>query len=98
MLIKLLIVFFIILLVYQIFTFFSIQKEGLTNNSGYTDYTINSQNALILAQQNAGNINVLKEQIGQCNAYGPIIQDISHNLSTLQSQVNALASSQTASA
>ena len=45
---------------------------------------------MILAQQNAGNIQVLKQQIDKTLGLEKQVQDISGNLATLTSQVNGL--------
>jgi hypothetical protein len=95
-LINLLVLFFIILIIYQIFLAY-IQNnivEGLTN-SEYQPYdTNNPQNALILAQQNAGNISFLKQQIDEVSGLNKEVQDISGNVVALQEQVNGLVSAQ----
>ena len=58
----LLILFFIALLIYQIILANDLSViEGLDNYKPYD--TNNPQNAMILAQQNAGNIAVLKQEV-----------------------------------
>ena len=58
MLVNVLIVFFLLLILYQIFLAYFNCVEGLDN---YQNYDLNNpNNALILAQQNAGNIEFLK--------------------------------------
>lgn len=94
--INVLIFLFIILIVYQIFLAYFVDNtiEGLTNNQ-YKPYDMNdSKNALILAQQNAGNISFLKEQIDELNGLNKEVQDISGNVVTLQGQVSQLVASQ----
>jgi len=100
MLIGFLIVFFIFLLVYQIFLVFTNTNESFIYwfNSGnanivYQTYNTNS-NPLILAQQNAGNIEYLKEQMAQVNGLDKEVQDISANVVTLNQQVTALVQAQ----
>jgi len=89
MLIKLLILFFIFLFAYQITIYYFYGKEGLTSTSTeYKEYDINSDNALILSQQNAGNIINLRERVDSCNALSDVVQDLSGELHLLQSQVN----------
>jgi hypothetical protein len=98
MLINVLIIFFILLIFYQIFIsqFFNKTKnyniiEGLTTSSQYQPYdTNNPNNAMILAQQNAGNIQVLKQQLEQTLGLEKQVQDLSGNLATLTAQVNGL--------
>jgi len=92
-LINLLIIFFIALIIYQII---------LANNSSiiegldtYQPYDMNNpQNALILAQQNAGNIQVLKQQVDELTGLNKEVQDISGNVITLQDQVTQLVAAQ----
>jgi hypothetical protein len=68
MLIKILIGFFIFLIGYQLFLFTFKKVEGLENNE-YKDYNKDDpNNALILAQQNAGNIEVLKGRVDKMDA------------------------------
>jgi hypothetical protein len=100
-LINLIIAFFIILIIYQIILASNEQIiEGLTgsppsNNSSYQPYdTNNPQNTLILAQQNAGNIEVLKQQLDELSGLNKEVQDISGNVVTLQSQVMQLIAAQ----
>jgi peptidoglycan hydrolase CwlO-like protein len=91
-LINLLILFFIVLIIYQIFLAYIENNiiEGLTNQQYQPYDTNNPNNALILAQQNAGNISVLKEQIDELNGLNKEVQDISGNVITLQGQVSQM--------
>jgi len=91
-----LIVFFIILLVYQIFLAYIGNNimEGLTNNQYQPYDTNNPQNALILAQQNAGNISVLKQQLDDISSLNKEVQDISGTVVTLQDQVTQMVAAQ----
>jgi hypothetical protein len=94
LLIYVLIVFFMGLLFIQILLGTTVQ-EGLTNQ--YQDYDVtNPNNALILAQKNAGNIAYLKERMDSIDITNQqqIIQDISGNVQALQTQVNGLAEAQ----
>jgi len=94
-LINFLIIFFILLIIYQIFlAYFSDSiVEGLENQ--YEPYdTNNPANALILAQQNAGNISFLKSQIDELQGLDKEVTDISGNVIALQDQVNQLVSAQ----
>jgi len=98
-LINFLIFIFILLITYQIFlAFFGDIVEGLENppsNQQYQPYDTNNQsNALILAQQNAGNISVLKQQVDGLVGLTKEVHDISGNLVTLQDQVNQLVEQQ----
>jgi predicted RND superfamily exporter protein len=103
MLVNILIIFFIILIFYQIFLShvrFKINNniiEGLDNmpSQQYQPYDMNNpNNALILGQQNAGNIQVLKQQVDKLGGLNKEVQDISGNLITLTSQVTKLMESQ----
>lgn len=91
-LVNILIVFFIFLILYQIFLATKM-IEGMDNQ--YKPYdTNNPNNALILAQQNAGNIEYLKERINSVQGLGQQIQDLSGNVQSLQTQVDGLLQSQ----
>jgi predicted PurR-regulated permease PerM len=103
MLVNTLIVFFIILIFYQLFlshTTFKINDdiiEGLDTmpSQQYQPYDMNNpNNALILGQQNAGNIQVLKQQVDKILGLNKEVQDISGNLVTLTSQVTKLMEAQ----
>ena len=98
-LVNLLIIFFIALIFYQIFLayFQNSIMEGYENkdNKDYKQYdTNNSDNALILAQQNAGNIEVLKGQLDNMLGINKQVQDLSGNVVTLQQQMDDLVQAQ----
>jgi hypothetical protein len=91
-LVNILIVFFIILILYQLFLATNI-IEGLENQ--YQPYdTNNPNNALILAQQNAGNISFLKERLDELTGINGQVQDLSGNVQSLQTQVTGLVQAQ----
>jgi TolA-binding protein len=91
-LVNILIVFFIILILYQILLESRI-VEGLENQ--YQPYdTNNPNNALILAQQNAGNITFLKQRLDTLTGINQQVQDLSGNVQSLQTQVNGLVQAQ----
>ena len=93
-LVNILILFFLFLILYQIFLASNI-IEGLENQ--YQPYdTNNPNNALILAQKNAGNILYLKERLDsiQNDSTNQELQDLSGNVQTLQTQVNGLVQAQ----
>jgi hypothetical protein len=93
-LINTLIIFFIILIGYQIILGNYI-LEGLENNQSYQQYdTNNPSNALILAQQNAGNIEYIKQRMDAVQGMSQQFQDLSGNVASLQEQVNGLVSAQ----
>ena len=105
-LVNTLIVFFIIIIGYQIIlanhvmeglenTNSTTTSSSTTNNTSYNPYnTNNPDNALILAQQNAGNIDYLKQRIDSVQGVFQQVQDLSGNVATLQDQVNGLVSAQ----
>ena len=98
-LVNLLILFFIMLIFYQIFLayFGNSIMEGYENkdNKEYQSYdTNNPDNALILSQQNAGNIIVLKGQMDEMLGINKQVQDLSGNVDNLQQQVTDLVEAQ----
>ena len=98
MLVYILIIFFIILIFYQIFLAYINSKmttiEGMESQH-YKSYDLNNpNNALILAQQNAGNIQVLKKQMDDLLHLNDEVQDISGNVATLTTNVSNLIEQQ----
>ena len=93
-LVNILILFFTLLVIYQIFLAYSGYSiiEGLENDSNYQPY--DSNDALILSKQNAGNINVLEKQVTGLTGLNQQVQDLSGNVVDLQEQVNNLVSAQ----
>lgn len=105
MLLKLLIVFFTCLIGYQIFLalLLFINKgslvEGLENNTNeYKPYNTNDPNnpnsALILAQQNAGNIEVLKGRVDGLDGVKARVDTMQQNVDSMQTQIDALVQQQ----
>lgn len=95
-LVNILVILFFLLIVYQILLA-NHTVEGLKNKGSYKSYdTNNPENALILAQQNAGNIEYLKERIEdiQSTSMNKQLQDLSGNVLTLQQQVSGLLTAQ----
>lgn len=98
-LVNILILFFTFLILYQVFLATKI-IEGMdnsddSNNSDYKSYdTNNPNNALILAQQNSGNIAYLKKQMDSVQDINQEVQDLSGNVQTLQTQVNGIVQAQ----
>ena len=87
--INILIVLFIVLFIFKI----CINKEGLTGNETdpvktYQPY--DPTNPLILAQQNAGNIQILKGQMDELIGMKKELSDVSGNLILLSDQVNQI--------
>jgi len=97
-LIYILIVLFALLIAYQMFLGDSV-IEGLenatTSSTAYQPYNLNDpNNALILAQQNAGNIDVLKGQVDQLSADQKKTSGLQQQIDTIQIQVNDLVNQQ----
>jgi len=90
-LINILILFFIILISYQLLLG-NIIVEGLDNNTTYQAY--NMSDPLILAQQNAGNIEYIKQRLDSIQNMYQQVQDLSGNFQSLQDQVNSLVLAQ----
>ena len=90
-LVNILVIFFIILISYQIILANNI-VEGLDNYQPYD--TNNPANALILAQQNAGNIEYIKQRLDSMQGLSQEVQDISGNVQNLQDQVNGIMTTQ----
>ena len=108
-LIYLLIILFTILIIYQLFlAFFSSKSfskiiEGLDNQdltsqdeeSEYKPYNLNDpNNALILAQQNAGNIDVLKGRIDTLDGLKEKVDNSIQNINSMQTQIDSLVQQQ----
>ena len=106
-LVNLLILCFIMLLIYQIFLAKNTLIEGLDTSSPqpvttsssdtatYQPYNTDSpNNALILAQQNAGNIEVLKQQMDGVMNLNQQVKDLSGKVDDLQTQVNGIVQAQ----
>jgi hypothetical protein len=80
---------------------FSDLVEGLENDkstSEYKDYNTNDPNnpnsALILSQQNAGNIEVLRGRIDELDGVNPKIVTMQSNIDSIQTQIDALVQQQ----
>ena len=68
--------------------------EGITT-SEYKPYNVNNpNNSLILAQQNAGNIEVLKGKIDDLNGVNKRVDRMQENIDLMQSQINGLVQQQ----
>ena len=96
-LVNLLIIFFTLLIIYQIFLAYFNNNiiEGYESTDAYKPYdTNNPENALILAQQNAGNIIVIKGQLDNMLGINQQVQDLSGNVANLQQQVTDLVQAQ----
>ena len=93
-----LIVFFIFLIFYQIFQAVFGSLEGFQSTTYQPYDTDNPQNAMILAQKNAGNIEFLKQQLNSLMSLQKEVTDISSNVVTLNDQVLALTQQQQSAA
>jgi len=95
-----LIIFFMILIIYQIYQMYFKYNilEGLANNTTgqYQPYnsSTDTTNVTILAQQNAGNIAFLKDRMDSLQNINQMVQDLSGNVQALQQQVNGLVTTQ----
>lgn len=91
-----LIVFFGLLLIYQMFSAFHTFREGIDETADnvptYSDY--NENDPLILAKKNAGNIEVLKQRVDDLDKLTPVVYDLSNNVANLNDQMIALTQSQ----
>jgi len=102
LLIYLLIFLFSILILYQLFNNQTSSNtnliEGLENNSSttsYQPYNLNDpNNALILAQQNAGNIDYLKQRVDELAGMKGQIDNIQQNINSMQVQIDGLVQQQ----
>ena len=94
LLVNLLILSFIVLLAYQIFShlFYDNLMEGLENSS--LEYKPYPADPMILAQQNAGNIEYLKQQIAGLENMQKEVNDISLNLISVNEQIQGLIQQQ----
>lgn len=108
MLVKILVVFFCLLLMYQSFLALKEGFQDSTQDSSqvasqvasqeYQPYNTNDPNnqsgAMILAQQNAGNIEYLKQQISSLSGLQKEVKDTSSTVDQLTEQVLALTQQQ----
>ena len=70
-------------------------KEGMDNPENVSTYqAYNPSNPIILSQQNAGNIEYLKDRMAGYDKMNQMIFDLSANVSTLQSEVSQLIDAQ----
>lgn len=100
-LIHILIIFFVLLMGYQAYLAMKSNDtviEGLTNQKTETEYkpynTSDPNNALILAQQNAGNIEVLKGRIDKMDGVKERIDTMQQNMDSMQTQIDSLVQQQ----
>ena len=97
MLIKLLIIFFIFLIGYQLFLFI-FKKDNLVEgleNEEYKPYNKDDpNNTLILAQQNAGNIEVLKGRVDKLDGIKERVDSLQQIADGMQTQIDGLVQQQ----
>jgi len=94
-----LIVFFTCLIGYQIFLALTPNiVEGLKtqkSDDAYKPYNMNDpNNALILGQQNAGNIEVLKGRIDKLDGVNAKVDTMQQNMNSMQVQIDSLVEQQ----
>jgi len=105
LLIYILIVLFVILIGYQVYLAMFPSKliEGLENGDTttssstqeYKPYNLNDpNNSLILAQQNAGNIEVLKGRIDNLDGVKKKVDDMQQSIDSMQTQIDGLVQQQ----
>ena len=103
-LIYILIIVFVIIILCQIFLGDKL-IEGMDNpdtsttttteDTTYQPYNLSDpNNALILGQQNAGNINYLKERVDELTNVKKDVDDLKQNVSLMQTQIDALVQQQ----
>jgi len=103
-LIYILIIIFTILISYQAYLAIKSPSliEGLENETSntsnppqYQPYNLNDpNNALILAQQNAGNIDVLKGRIDNLDGVKQKVDDMQQSINSMQVQIDGLVQQQ----
>lgn len=103
MLIYVLIIIFVLLISYQILVSFTNPLiEGLENATKptpifieYMPYNLGDpNNSLILSQQNAGNIEVLKGRIDNLDGIKNKVDDMQQNINSMQVQIDGLVQQQ----
>ena len=87
-----LIVFFTFLLIYQLFLACYSLKECLENSDQYQPY--NDNNPVILSQQNAANIEVLKKRVDDLNGMKQTMNNLTQNVNKLNDEVDQLSQQQ----
>jgi hypothetical protein len=92
-LIHFLTILFVLIISYQLFLAHMVRvTEGMDS---YKEYDTNDpNNVMILAQQNAGNIAVLKDNLSGLSGLKQIVTDMSGNITNLQTQVDGLVQAQ----
>ena len=103
LLIHILIAVFLVLFGYQIFLALfpnkiieGLENETITTTTGeYQPYNVSDpNNSLILAQQNAGNIEVLKDRINKFDGVKEKLDTMQQNIDSIQVQIDSLVQQQ----
>jgi hypothetical protein len=103
---NILIIVFFYLVLYSIYLEWN-KREGLTDISStstspttvvYKNYPISNDNALILSQQNAGNIAFLKDQVDEIPNLKKRVDELSSQMETVNTQLYGLAKQQATTA
>jgi hypothetical protein len=103
LLIYILIFLFVFLIGYQVYLAISPRSliEGLENDKlinttqEYKPYNLNDpNNSLILAQQNAGNIEVLRGRIDSLDGVNKKVYNIEQSINSMQTQIDGLVQQQ----
>jgi hypothetical protein len=107
LLIYILIILFIVLVGYQVILAFSpgqnnliegLENADTTTNTGsqeYKPYNVNDpNNSLILAQQNAGNIEVLKGRVDKLDGVNDKVVTMQQSIDSMQTQIDGLVQQQ----
>lgn len=92
MLTKVLIIFFIFLILYQAFLAILVKREGIENAGDASDASNCSSS--VLAYKNSGAIQVLQDQVSKLMGLDKEVQDISGNVVALNQQVTSLVNQQ----
>ena len=103
-LINLLIIIFLFLTIYQVYLEISknILIEGFdppnnnnnNNNNNDNGSSVSDTTALIRSQENAGNISVLKEQVGELEGLKSQVKELKQEVATMSTQMNQLVEQQ----
>lgn len=70
------------------------KNDGTKNNEKTVSYENYKQNAYMLGQQNAGNIEYLKQRINALQELDNKVTDLSGNVTTLQNQMEQISAAQ----
>ena len=92
-----LIVLFGLLLMYQFYLVIKNRNciEGMT--SEYVDYNLSSDNpnsAMILSQQNAGNISYLKQRVDEVSSLKQTVDSLTQQVNEMSTQIDGLVQQQ----